>query len=307
MSDRRIPISLKVPEDDFYYEFVEPRRASKELSPFIYQILRAYYEDDKVKEAVKPHLQIPGEDKVAFFSRELERIAMEHSATVMDTMALQDRIEADKNAILDEVQQVYGSGTSEEVNTKEEKREAPLMIGTSTQQTGIKDTEKTSGSSVPQSTPSENKSDDVEELRREVTTIKSDFAKLSDSVNSNMEAILRALNIAPVNQVTTQPEPVTQSPIQTVNTEEQLAASQPQAVQNNVTHDSEVQVPQVMQPEPVASAVAENTGNTTVTDTVPQVNQGIAPATSENNAEKRQGKPAEAAFGRLLGSLSNKG
>lgn len=108
LSDRRIPISLKVPEDEFFYDFIEPKRISKELSPFIYQILRAFYEDEVVKAAVKPHLTVQNEDKLAFLNAELNRVAMEHSATIMETQVLQDEIEDKKHEILTAVQETYG-------------------------------------------------------------------------------------------------------------------------------------------------------------------------------------------------------
>lgn len=109
MSDRRIPISLKVPEDEFYYEFVEPKRANKELSPFIYQILRAYFEDEAVKEAVKPHLMTQKDNRIEFINRELERIAMEHSQTIMETQALQDEIENKQADLLNKVENMNNS------------------------------------------------------------------------------------------------------------------------------------------------------------------------------------------------------
>lgn len=109
MSDKRIPISLKVPEDEFFYDFIEPKRINKELSPFIYQVLRAYFEDSAVRDAINPHLSLSGNDRIDFINRELGRIAMEHSQTVMESYALQDEAEAKKNMILEKVENLYGS------------------------------------------------------------------------------------------------------------------------------------------------------------------------------------------------------
>lgn len=47
-----IPIRLKVEVGDFYYNLIEPLRDDKELTTFITNALRGYFEDDDVRDAI---------------------------------------------------------------------------------------------------------------------------------------------------------------------------------------------------------------------------------------------------------------
>jgi hypothetical protein len=54
---KRLPISLKVDEkSDFYQDFIKEKKNNLELSPFIIDLLEAYYESEKVKKSVEEHL-----------------------------------------------------------------------------------------------------------------------------------------------------------------------------------------------------------------------------------------------------------
>jgi hypothetical protein len=83
----RIPISLKFElNEDFYENFISPLRQERRLSDMIINLLRAYYEDTEIRRLVD--CRILGQEEIDALNREIERISLEHSKSIMKTSAL---------------------------------------------------------------------------------------------------------------------------------------------------------------------------------------------------------------------------
>lgn len=101
----RIPVSLKFDKNSsFYREFVAPKRESRELSEFIVNLMRVYYENDRLRVALDEAI-----DELTPFGKikkQLERIHLEHSKVLMTTAVLSSQvsqmIDKVENAIHDE-------------------------------------------------------------------------------------------------------------------------------------------------------------------------------------------------------------
>lgn len=87
----RIPVSLKVETDsDFYTEFVSVKRDNKELSEFIVNIMRVYYENDHIKEQVDA-LMLEHTPEGKLF-KQIERIHAELSKSMATTSMLKHQV-----------------------------------------------------------------------------------------------------------------------------------------------------------------------------------------------------------------------
>ncbi len=141
LSDVRIPISLKVAQDDFYYDFVLPKKDTKELSSFIHDLMKVYYETEEVRLVVDKYLV--SADKITVIRRDLDAIIKEQLANQMETDALVERFETEKEKIVTgmyDVPETYHA-------TKENERQAQLLIGSSENSSEQNDS-KTPGASA---------------------------------------------------------------------------------------------------------------------------------------------------------------
>lgn len=91
LSSERIPVSLKLEIDqDYYTDFVVPKRDAKELSPFIVDLLKAYYYDESVRTVVDDYIYNNSVSSEAL--RQLDRIKAQHSRSVMTTSILEGQV-----------------------------------------------------------------------------------------------------------------------------------------------------------------------------------------------------------------------
>lgn len=88
----RIPVSLKFDiYEEFYQDFIHPVRQERRLSDMIVNLLRAYYEDEEIRRLVDT--RVLGQEEIDELNREIERISLEHRASILKTDAL--RFETD--------------------------------------------------------------------------------------------------------------------------------------------------------------------------------------------------------------------
>ena len=88
----RIPVSLKFDiYEEFYQDFIHPMRQERRLSDMIVNLLRAYYEDAEIRRLVDT--RVLGQEEIDELNREIERISLEHRASILKTDAL--RFETD--------------------------------------------------------------------------------------------------------------------------------------------------------------------------------------------------------------------
>lgn len=88
----RIPVSLKFDiYEEFYQDFIYPLRQERRLSDMVVNLLRAYYEDAEIRRLVDT--RVLGQEEIDELNREIERISLEHRASILKTDAL--RFETD--------------------------------------------------------------------------------------------------------------------------------------------------------------------------------------------------------------------
>lgn len=268
-----------MPEDEFFFEFIEPRRLNKELSPFIYQLLRAYYEDQSVKDAVAPHLTTQGESRIDFINRELSRIAMEHSQTILETQALQDEIEERKAEILDKVDNLNNTDVEESLFDDEKvvrekaAREKMLLLESKNQEVSKENTSMDNRIKAVE--------DNVSKLQDTMQSIASQFSTLMNIVqNGGLNTSVNSVNNTNVKGGTE------------VNTE------------IGVTEVPTLEKPAV---EPVIEDAADEHKDVViklpVEDTRSENNIAKDTDTVENTNNSQELEVKSAAFGALLGSM----
>lgn len=75
-----IPVRVKVEVGDFYYNLVEPLKESKELSTFIVNMLRAYYEDEDVANALNAYNE--RNNPLALMQAQLNNVMLNHQKSM---------------------------------------------------------------------------------------------------------------------------------------------------------------------------------------------------------------------------------
>lgn len=91
MGSTRIPISLKFDDStDFYKEFVVGMRNDKSLAGFIVDILKAYHENESIREQVNEMLNIY--DPLTEIKKQIERAQLEHNKTIMSASILSQHV-----------------------------------------------------------------------------------------------------------------------------------------------------------------------------------------------------------------------
>lgn len=88
----RIPVSLKVEDNGDFYDFVLSLRDSKELSSFIIDLLKIYFDNKEVKDKVDAILNIY--NPFTELKERLLKIQLEHSKAVMATNLLDTKIKS---------------------------------------------------------------------------------------------------------------------------------------------------------------------------------------------------------------------
>ncbi len=83
-------MSLKFEKDDFYHKFIIPMKHDRDLSAFVVNLLRLFYANDAVKKEYASFMGLV--DPFEAINRQLDRISLEHSKTVMSTEALKDYV-----------------------------------------------------------------------------------------------------------------------------------------------------------------------------------------------------------------------
>lgn len=96
----RIPVSLKCDTDtEFYNDFILDMKENRTLAGFIIDILRAYYEDDAVRDAVNKTVEIY--NPYTEIRQRVQNIQMEHMKTMMATSMLSDHTQQSMEDVKD--------------------------------------------------------------------------------------------------------------------------------------------------------------------------------------------------------------
>lgn len=87
----RIPVSLKFDNtSSFYNDFVWDMKEHKTLSDFIVKMLKLYYENNQVRDAVNLALEL--DDPIAEVRKQIERAQLEHNKSMMGTHMLESEL-----------------------------------------------------------------------------------------------------------------------------------------------------------------------------------------------------------------------
>lgn len=134
----RIPVSLKIEDEGDFYDFVLSLRDSKELSSFIIDLLKVYFDNKDIKDKIDSVLNIynPFEE----LKERLLKIQLEHSKAVMATSLLDNKIkdvvtkiedgivEEDTNDVFNDIKKVYSLLDGSEEIKKESVVESSIAI-----------------------------------------------------------------------------------------------------------------------------------------------------------------------------------
>lgn len=105
----RIPVSLKVEDNGDFYDFVLSLRDSKELSSFIIDLLKIYFDNKEVKDKVDAILNIY--NPFTELKERLLKIQLEHSKAVMATNLLDNKIKS----VVEKIEDNNGDDPSEDL------------------------------------------------------------------------------------------------------------------------------------------------------------------------------------------------
>jgi hypothetical protein len=109
----RIPISLKFDEtSDFYNDFVFDMRDRRTLSDFIVSVLKTYYENADIRDAIDNVLGV--HDPLSLARQHIERAQLQHQKSVMSTSLLERQMDKTKTA----VQQTDSDSTNTDIVQK---------------------------------------------------------------------------------------------------------------------------------------------------------------------------------------------
>lgn len=90
-----ISVRLKVEVGDFYHNLIEPLKENKELSMFIVNALRGYFEDDNVRDALETYMN--KQNPLNVMQEQLQKIMASHQRSVAmlnnAQMAVEDAVE----------------------------------------------------------------------------------------------------------------------------------------------------------------------------------------------------------------------
>lgn len=201
LSDVRIPISLKVAQDDFYYDFVLPKKDTKELSTFIHDLMKVYYETEEVRLVVDKYL-VSG-DKISVIRRDLDAIIKEQLANQMETDALVERFESEKERI---VSGMYDAPETYHA-TKESEKQAQLLISSS------ENSSEQGNSKTPGASANLNLEERTKQLEEKFDNFSNKFDKLFEMLSTGNPAAFAVSQSAPAVQEPVAPPSVVSAPV----------------------------------------------------------------------------------------------
>ena len=139
---KRLPISLKFEDtsEDFYTDFIEPKKNDKELTTFITDLLKAYYYNDDIRMRVDSY--IIDQNPYIKIHEQLQKITMQHKRHANAISMLSDYTtkEVEKRSSVEEEEEEKDKGKKDDdekaellrllqkygVNLQEEKVEKPV-------------------------------------------------------------------------------------------------------------------------------------------------------------------------------------
>lgn len=201
LSDVRIPISLKVAQDDFYYDFVLPKKDTKELSTFIHDLMKVYYETEEVRLVVDKYL-VSG-DKISVIRRDLDAIIKEQLANQMETDALVERFESEKERI---VSGMYDAPETYHA-TKESEKQAQLLISSS------ENSSEQGNSKTPGASANPNLEERTKQLEEKFDNFSNKFDKLFEMLSTGNPAAFAVSQSAHAVQESVVSAPVVSAPV----------------------------------------------------------------------------------------------
>lgn len=276
--------------DDFYLDFVEPMREEKDLSTFIVNLMKLYYENEAVRDEF---VKFDNENNpISQIRKRLDVISVEHQKTVLATEALKDLIKTEE------------SGAYSEVGKRSTAIKQSLLPTAFAGMNSI--TDVTTGLS-------DDEEDNISEQGKNPTptVIESRLRKLESvlpsiaSIESKLDILLTGRFVSPMQKE----EPIQQGSIDTVHNKQTPSISE--VIHPTPMPPVEVAIPNVMPINQVQNIstqdqVANNSSNTMSISTPknqPLVDYSPINSESSENTEETAPVTKPASFGKLLGSM----